>query len=338
MKAPVLTFFNNTVGVGKTSLIYHLAWTFAAMDKRVLVADLDPQARLTAAFLDEECIAAIWENPNPGTTIYQSVKPLTDVKDIARPKTRNVATNIALVPGDVALSGFEEALSEQWSNSMAGSNLYRPMRLLTAFRQVMHMAAHDVGADIILVDTGANLGAINRSVLLASDYVAVVLGADLFSLQGLSNLGPALKRWKKLWQKRLAHWRDSPENSQHPDLHLPAGAVRPIGYLCRQCDLRLDRPIIVLDKWTQRMPNVYREAVLDESPVEGMQQDDDPYCMAIMKHYRSLVPMAQERRKPIFKLTPADGAIGSHASAVADAKKDFRQIAAKIAASMGIEI
>ena len=44
-----------------------------------------------------------------------------------------------------------------------------------------------------------------------------------------------------------------------------------------------------------------------------MTQNDDPYCLAIMKPYRNLVPMAEERRKPIFKLTSADGAIGSHA-------------------------
>ena len=34
-----------------------------------------------------------------------------------------------------------------------------------------------------------NLGAINRSALIATDYVAIPLGADLFSLQGLKNLG-----------------------------------------------------------------------------------------------------------------------------------------------------
>jgi chromosome partitioning protein len=40
--------------------------------------------------------------------------------------------------------------------------------------------------------------------------------------------------------------------------------------------------------------------------------------------------MAQEHRKPIFKLSPADGAIGSHAGAVQDARKDFQQLAGTI--------
>jgi len=40
--------------------------------------------------------------------------------------------------------------------------------------------------------------------------------------------------------------------------------------------------------------------------------------------------MAQEARKPIFRLTPADGAIGGHAQAVAEARNDFESLARKL--------
>ncbi|ACT07550.1 cobyrinic acid a,c-diamide synthase [Dickeya chrysanthemi Ech1591] len=338
MSIPVLTFFNNKGGVGKTSLIYHLAWMFAHLRKRVVIADLDPQANLTAAFLDENRIEAIWNTPSSSSTIYQCIKPLTGVGDITQPHLQNIATDLYLLPGDVALSGFEDLLSSEWPNSMADNNLYRPMRILTAFWQVMQMAAEKVQADIILVDIGPNLGAINRSVLLATDYVAIPLGADLFSLQGLSNLGPTLRGWKNLWRKRLDNWQDSSESQNHPNFKLPTGKMLPIGYLCQQHGVRLDRPVKAYDKWVQRIPSVYREAVLNESPVQNMKQESDPYCLATIKHYRSLIPMAQEYRKPIFNLTSADGAIGSHANAVSDAKKDFRQLAIKIAAQIGMSL
>jgi chromosome partitioning protein len=338
MTTPVLTFFNNKGGVGKTSLIYHLAWMFARMRKRVVIADLDPQANLTAAFLDEDRIEDIWNDPRPGSTIYQSVKPLTGVGDIAQPILQNIATDLYLLPGDVALSSFEDMLSAEWPNSMADNNLYRPMRILTAFWQVMQLGAEKVQADIILVDIGPNLGAINRSVLLATDYVAIPLGADLFSLQGLSNLGPTLKSWKSLWRKRLDNWEGNQESTHYPDFRLPLGKMQPIGYLCQQHGVRLDRPVKAYDKWVQRIPAVYREAVLNQAPVQGIKQEDDPYCLATIKHYRSLIPMGQEQRKPIFDLTSADGAIGSHANAVAEAKKDFKQLATKIAAQIGIQV
>lgn len=201
------------------------------------------------------------------------------------------------------------------------------------------MAASKVQADLILVDIGPNLGAINRSVLLATDYVVIPLGADLFSLQGLKNLGPTLRSWKNLWQKRLDNWNTSTDKSSFPDFQLPQGLMQPIGYLCQQHGVRLDRPVLAYDKWVQRIPNVYREYVLNNSnSAVNIRQEDDPYCLATIKYYRSLIPMAQEHRKPIFNLTSADGAIGAHANAVQDAKKDFKQLALRIAAQMKFTI
>lgn len=42
MSVPVLTFFNNKGGVGKTSLVYHSSWMLAKTGKRVIALDLDP--------------------------------------------------------------------------------------------------------------------------------------------------------------------------------------------------------------------------------------------------------------------------------------------------------
>lgn len=331
MTKPVLTFFNNKGGVGKTSLIYHLAWMFASLRKRVVIVDLDPQANLTAAFLDEDLIESLWEQQHSGATIFQCIRPLTEVDDIMEPILQNIATNLYLLPGDVNLSSFEDVLSAEWPHSMGDNTLYRPMRILSAFWQVMQKAAQKVQADIILVDVGPHLGAINRSVLVATDYVAIPLGADLFSLQGLKNLGPTLRTWKNLWKKRLENWQDSADAQRFPDFRLPQGKMQTIGYLCQQHSVLFDRPVKAYDKWVQRIPDVYRECVLDIPPVPGMRQEDDPYCLAIIKHYRSLIPMAQEYRKPIFNLTSADGAIGTHANAVQSAQKDFKELAEKIA-------
>lgn len=340
MNTPILTFFNNKGGVGKTSLIYHLAWMFASLNKRVVLADLDPQANLTAACLDEDRIEAIWRASTGGMTIYRCVQPLTAVGDIDKPILQDIATNLYLLPGDVALSRFEDSLSKEWPDSMGDHNLYRPMRILTAFWQVMQMAAQQVEADIILVDIGPNLGAINRSTLLATDYVVIPLGADLFSLQGLENLGPTLREWRSLWSKRLDNWTESADSKQYMSFELPVGKMEPIGYLCQQHGVRLDRPVKAYDKWVRRIPNLYREAVLDQTVEPGFEisQTSDPFCLATIKHYRSLIPLGQEHRKPIFDLTSADGAIGSHANAVSDARQDFKQLALKIGAKIGMQV
>ena len=49
-----------------------------------------------------------------------------------------------------------------------------------------------------------------------------------------------------------------------------------------------------------------------------------------MKHYRSLVPLARDARKPIFSLTAGDGALGSHAAAARGAFHDFRALAEEL--------
>jgi chromosome partitioning protein len=331
MNTIVLTLFNNKGGVGKTSLVYHLSWMLADMGMRVLACDFDPQANLTAAFLDEEQLAELWLGGGPQTanTIYRSIQPLTAVGDLMRPELQQISSNLALIPGDLALSGFEDQLSGEWAQSLGSVNLYRPFRVLTALWQVAQLGAEQHSADLILVDVGPNLGAINRSALIASDFVLVPLGADLFSLQGLRNLGPTLKRWRSDWAKRLQNWSD-------PQFDLPAGQMQPIGYVVQQHSVRLTRPVKAYDRWVNRIPAEYRESILEQpEPAVEFGTADDPLCLATLKHYRSLVPMGQEVRKPIFHLTVADGALGNHALAVRAAYSDFEALARKILARIG---
>jgi cellulose biosynthesis protein BcsQ len=327
MSTPVLTFFNNKGGVGKTSLVYHLSWMFAEMGVRVVALDLDPQANLTAAFLDEDTLVRLWETERDPVTIYRAIQPLTAVGDLREPVLTTISPRLHLVPGDVALSGFEETLSSVWPESMSDKNLYRPFRILSAFWQVAQMAARAVEADLILTDVGPNLGAINRSALIGTDYVIIPLGADLFSLQGLKNLGPTLREWRSLWRKRLDNWAK-------PEFDLPKGEMRSLGYIIQQHGVRLSRPVKAYDRWVNRMPGVYHQSVLGTDGTD-MTPADDPDCLATIKHYRSLVPLAQEARKPIFELTPADGAIGSHAVAVKDARADFQRLAKEILERIG---
>ncbi len=320
MNIPVLTFFNNKGGVGKTSLVYHLAWILSRMGHRVLTCDLDPQANLSAAFLNEDQLEGLWEGEDGGKTIFKSVKPLLEVGDLLPPVLQEITPELGLIPGDLALSGFEDTLSGEWPDALGSGNLYRPFRILTSFWTVMQEGARTMKASVILADVGPNLGAINRSALIATDHVVVPLGADLFSLQGLRNLGPTLRRWRGDWTKRRGNW-DSP---QFP---LPKGRMEPLGYIVQQHGIRLSRPVKAYDRWVNRMPEEYARNLLEQKASFPATPREDVHCLATVKHYRSLVPMGQESRKPIFDLTNADGAIGSHAAAVQDARRDFRELA-----------
>lgn len=327
MSVPILTFFNNKGGVGKTSLVFHLSWMFSKMGLRVVAVDLDPQANLTSAFLDEDKLDQLWSDPldaRAPDTIYKCLTPLQKMGDLIAPETIRIKEGLFLIPGDLSLAGFEDNLSAEWLTAL-GDAKYRPMRILSAFWQVSQLAAQAHDADLIVIDVGPNLGAINRSALIATDHIVIPLAADLFSLQGLLNLGPTLRRWRAEWKIRRDSWI-------MPEFELPEGQMRPAGYVLMQHSEILKRPVKAYQKWIERIPSTYAKSVLDYSlPLpEGHDR------LAGIKHYRSLVPMALEARKPIFELTSADGAIGSHLYAVKEAEYDFRELARKILAKIGI--
>ncbi len=331
MSIPVIAFFNNKGGVGKTTMVYHLAWMFSDRGLRVIAADLDPQSNLTAAFLDEDRLEEVMPSDGHALTIFGAVEPLKQgTGDISEPHVEIVSDRLGLILGDMALSTFEDDLSEVWPKCLGGDP--RAFRITSAFWRLVQRAGQELGADVILLDLGPNLGAINRAALIASDFVVIPLGPDLLSLQGLQNLGPALRTWRDGWRKRLGE--------QPPrDLPLPCGGIKPIGYMVLRHSIRLDRPVKAFDRWIARIiPSTYVEAVLQqENPEPRVNIDSDPNCIANLKDYRSLMPLAQEARKPVFFLKPADGALGAHTYAVMEAYRDFKRVAARIAAQAGLK-
>ena len=325
MIATTIAFFNHKGGVGKTSLVYHLAWMLARMGVRVVAADLDPQANLTVNFLDEQALESVWPSRDgvvlPGRTVFGSLAPLIDgTGDIADPELYAVTDGLWLLPGDLALSGFEDQLSAEWPGCL--DRQARSFRVISAFWRLLVRAADQAQADVVLIDVGPNLGAINRSALIAAEHVVIPLAPDLFSVRGLQNLGPRVRAWREGWAERL------PRNPVR-DLPLPSGSITPTGYVLLQHGVRLGQPVSAYQLWMDRIPAIYRSAVLGvASPAPRISAD--PECLAQIKHYRSLMPMSYEARKPVFDLKPADGAFGGHQAAVGAARDDFAQLASLI--------
>ena len=318
-------FFNNKGSVGKTTLVYHIAWMLSEMMVPVVVADFDPQANLTSAFLTEDRLEEIW-NDHAMMTVARSVQPLIEREaDLRPPTVERIGSLIGLITGDLGLSYFEDVLSEVWPKCLSGD--IGALRVTSAFHRLIQSATAETGAILALVDVGPNFGAINRAALLACDYVVIPLGADLYSLQGLRNVGPVLRGWRSDWADRLAR---KPALS----FDLPAGSMTPSGYIIMRHSVRMDRPARAFGKWMARIPTAYAESVLNASP-STHSVDDDSNCLAQLKDFRSLMPLAQEVRKPMFLLKPGDGAFGGHQQAVADCYKDFQALTVAILKNCG---
>ena len=297
-----------------------------------MAADLDPQANLTSMFLEERDMEKLLEPDHPRNTVHGALMPLLQgIGDIKPPTVQAPAPGISLIPGDLALSQAEDEFSSQWPLCLDGNE--RAFRVITALSRIIENARDEAGAELVLIDVGPNLGAINRAALIASDFVAVPLSPDLFSLQGLRNLGPTLRIWRKGWTDRVAIGRELNGLSA---LSMPSGNISPIGYMVLQHAVRLDRPVRAYARWMDAIPGEYRESILGDDPGRTPRIDKDENCLGMLKHYRSLMANAQDARKPMFKLTSADGAIGGHINAVQDCYRDFRALAREVAERCGV--
>jgi hypothetical protein len=87
-----------------------------------------------------------------------------------------------------------------------------------------------------------------------------------------------------------------------------------------------------------RIPGVYRDAVLDKPVAKPPTVEKDPFCLSLLKHYRSLMPLAMDAHKPMFFLKPADGAIGAHVEAVKACYDDFLTLGKRIGEKSGFAV
>jgi chromosome partitioning protein len=316
-----IALFNNKGGVGKTSLLYHLAHMFALRGRRVVAADLDPQANLSGMFLQDDRIEALW-SAGGAATVYSAMQPLIEgTGDLLPPTPQAVQDRLSLIPGDLTLSEIEDELSNQWPRCLSGEA--RAFRVTAAFDRMLRTVGAAQSADLGLIDVGPNLGAINRCALVSADYVIIPIGADLFSIRGLQNVGPKLKMWRREWADRC---------SRVPTgigFELPKGSMCPMGYVISRYSSYGRSAAKAFQRWLDRAPRIYAESVLGTSAWVN-QQTADENRLAQLKDYRSLMAMAQEARKPMFLLRPADGAIGGHQAAVQECYRDFEVLAEEI--------
>lgn len=113
--------------------------------------------------------------------------------------------------------------------------------------------------------------------------------------------------------------------------------MQPIGYVVLQHAVRLDRPVKAYDRWLRRIPTEFHEWVL-EDPDVAIDNATDPYQLASVRNYRSLMPLVQDARKPMFDLRAGDGALGSTGRLVQTCYREFRDLAERVMNAAGVSV
>lgn len=297
---PTVAFFGNRVGVGQTTLVHHLGHMLASIIRaRVVMIDFDPQCGLSAMCLEPQRREQLWliNAWRPQTLCGFLLAKKLGFVEPSEPHAEPVAEGLGLVIGDMELASFESMLSAAaWSNEPALDGA----ELSTLIRDLATRAAQAHRADLVLVDVGPGLGALNHAALLGVDHVVIPLGSDLLSLMALSSLGPNLRLWRG------------------------SSASRVLGYVRMQRPARQRGSSSGPHYDHRRFEEAFlRDVVGDVSAADGSHSFD----LGTMRHYPSLVSLAEDAGKPMFALKPSDGAIGAHGKAVVQCRNEVYALA-----------
>ncbi|MBL1218847.1 MAG: ParA family protein [Planctomycetes bacterium] len=196
-----LSIFNHKGGVGKTTITVNVSMSLAKRRRRVLLVDSDPQCNLTAYLLKDDTVDRLLDksdSPN-GETLWSAVRPV--VNGIGPPKLvqpQKIRQDVYLIPGDIRMTEFEEFLFDSWTDCF--KRRIGAIQATSCISQVVEAAAEELGADYVFYDTGPNIGALNRVLLLDSDHFIIPVACDLFSARALRTLGQTLRTWIIDWE------------------------------------------------------------------------------------------------------------------------------------------
>ena len=158
----VIAVANQKGGVAKTTTVVHLGAAIAALGRKVLLVDLDPQGHLAEGFgivsdeLEAEVSDVLEGRKRIGEIIIPDIRP-----------------NLDLAPSNIRLSDMELTLV----------NLrFREYKLRRALEPILRRY------DYVLLDCPPSLGLLTVNALMAADQVLIPMASEYYSMLGVSLL------------------------------------------------------------------------------------------------------------------------------------------------------
>lgn len=335
MTAKVLTLYNHKGGVGKSTITINLARGFGQNGIKTLVVDGDPQCSVSAFYHYEEDLDNILSTSNlpEGNTIWSGISKARRGRGDVRALTPTECDrNVFLLTGDEALAPFEDKLSDAWKGCFGRDP--QAIDLMSALHRTIQETAKTIDAQLVMLDLGPNIGPLNRSLILGSDFLAVPVACDLFSLRALGTLGKTLASWMNDWTtiKELAKAIDE------EDLVLLGGRPKFIGYITQHFNIYRARATIPFEEWERKIPPRVKRDVVD--PLRrvdpSLVSDHKSYKIGSVPSFHGLVPQSQKLGVALGGLRGLQDVNSGYNVKIQEADTLFREMASNMASRMAL--
>ncbi len=322
-------FANNKGGVGKTTLAFNCAMSFAKQGYKTILVDLDPQCNLSRLSLGD--------NYYEKTLFSSKEKDIFDVLkgvveggsdidlDVPFIPISNSSNNLSLLKGSVNLSLYENLLVTAYGQAAAGQQLgYFQTSAIDRFLREKGLSDE---IDIFIIDTSPSLSLLNQIIFLGADYFIVPMMPDAFSVQGVENLGVVFEKWKQNWKVTAKALSGNTESK-----FVLSGDGLFVGYVMNSYNVYGKQPIKDHRRWIEEIPKKVKQYLSEKHGRNGLVEESWKKSLAEIQDYGRIPAKCQEVGVAIFDLDPAlieDVHIGTKEN-IEKAKEEFGALGDKI--------
>jgi chromosome partitioning protein len=313
-----ICLYNHKGGVSKTTTAFNLGWALSKKNFKVMLVDLDPQCNLTGLILGYMAI----DSPREMEIFYNNKENLT-VESLVSKAIRQSnselsgnlfqtkSENLCLLPGHLSIADLDIQIGIALK---VGPGIPATIELPHSLPKMIKAIALKNNIDFIIYDLSPSVGGLNEVILMSSDYFLMPTTPDYFCAQAVLSMEKNIKKW----QKEIKNFK---ENTGFGGDFAITNCPIFLGVIQQRYRPRNERPGKSFEEWILKIRKLIQESFvpslqdmkmcIDHEQFKKVLLDMEPYDLAHIPDFNSLIAISQQLSKPVFDLSNEEiGSVG----------------------------